>query len=344
MITCSKCVLPESYPNISFDLDGVCNFCNSFVPPIYEGRDALVKIIKELKNPTCKYDAILGMSGGRDSTYAAYFAVRELGLKIMGFTYDNGFIPETIWDNIHKAVSILGIEHTIVRADYLKKSVKSVLHAISHKPSPAMVAFLCSGCQTGIKQNIIKVAERLDCPTILTGGGEPENTFAEHLLTGSNERRNRNKILGFLREMSNNPHYLNPRLLVSFSKEFYHRFFHKPKSIIYVDLFHYIEWDENKIMETITQVLKWQKPDEISASWRADCKINVIRQYLYLNMLGFAKNEELLSQLIRNKKITRENALTRLESDNHINQDFLLEIFNELDFNPEVLFRSLKME
>lgn len=177
MKRCTRCVLPESYPNIQFDEQGICNFCRGHKPPIYAGKDALIKQVDRLKSKTSAYEAILGLSGGRDSTFTAYYIVQELGLNVVAFTYDNGMIPATTWENIHNTVSILGIDHRVISPQTLQKTVRQVLNGISHRPSPAMVAFLCTGCYEGITESYAKIVAETDCHLVIKGGGRTRAVF-----------------------------------------------------------------------------------------------------------------------------------------------------------------------
>ena len=339
---CTKCVLPASYPNITFDENGICDFCRDHSSPKYLGEDELVQRINQLKDPSCSYDAILGLSGGRDSTYAAYYLVHELGLKVVAFTFDNGFMPEVTWQNIQNTVRILGLDHKVIKSQTMKADTRRVLKALAKKPSPAMVAFLCAGCTTGLTEGFNKIADELDCRLVIDGGGEPEMTFAEYLLTGDKTRRRSSLIKGFGKELLANPSYLNPQILASFSKEFISRFTHGQSNHTSIPLFRYIVWDEERILKTITEELNWQVPDKMSSSWRSDCQVNVVRQYLYQELLGFTKNNELLSQLIRDGYMTREEALERLNRENRTDPEYLTEILADLGMDLQDLETGLK--
>lgn len=339
---CTNCVLPESYPNIHFDQNGVCNFCNSFTKTKYWGKDKLVKSINKYKNPSSPYDALVGMSGGRDSTFAAYYAVKELGVKILGFTFDNGFMPKTTLENIQNTVKILGIDHRFFSSKDMKRSVTAVAKSLSYKPSPAMTAFLCSGCHHGLSQGQELIAKETRCPVIITGGGEPENTFAEYLLSGTEKRDRFSLMRGFAREVIRNPRYLDPVLLSDFLREFISRFTNKKYQTKKIYLFRFIEWNEEEVMRTITNELGWRIPEKMTSSWRSDCNINVIRQYLYRETLGFTKNEELLSQLIRSGKITRVKAMERLKRENDIDPDLLADVFKDLEIPLEKMLRAVE--
>lgn len=339
---CTKCVLPETYPNITFDEYGICNFCRDHSLPKYLGRDALVQRINQLKDPSGPYDAILGLSGGRDSTYAAYYVVRELGLKVVAFTFDNGFMPEMTWQNIQNTVRILGLDHKVIKSGTMKADTQRVLKALARKPSAAMAAFLCTGCTTGLTEGLNKISDELDCRLVIDGGGEPEMTFAEYLLTGDKTRRKSSLMKGFGKEVIGNPSYLTPQILASFSKEFISRFTHGQSNHNSIPLFKYIVWDEVLILKTITEELNWRIPDKMSSSWRSDCRVNVVRQYLYQELLGFTKNNELLSQLIRNGYMTREEAMDRLDRENQTDPEFLNEILVDLGMELHDLERGLK--
>lgn len=260
---------------------------------------------------------------------------------MVAFTYDNGMIPAATWENIHNTVSILGIDHRVISPQTLQKTVRQVLNGISHRPSPAMVAFLCTGCYEGITESYAKIVAETDCHLVIKGGGEPEQSFAESLLAGEGPSSHKKLIKGFAREFTQNPTYLNPLLLNSFYTEYKMRYAGPKRDYKSIYLFNYIEWDEQKILSTIQEQLKWCVPEKMSSSWRSDCKINVIRQYLYQELLGFTKNDELLSQLIRGGAITRESALARLDVENITNEELLRDILTDVQFDPEKMIRAI---
>jgi len=330
MLRCTRCVLPGTYPNITFNSDGVCNFCVTHQPPQYMGEEALVKRINKLRDPSCGYDAIIALSGGRDSTYTAYYIAKKLGYKVIAITIDNGMMPATTRTNIDNTVKILNIDHQIIRSARVKDTASHVLRGLSHRPSPAMVAFLCTGCTTGLIEGYQKISNELNCPLIIKGGGEPEQSYAEQLLSGSIKRDRSSMLRGFVREIFKNPHYIKPNVMLSFFNEYLARFKRAKQNYSSIQLFNYIEWNEEEILSTITREFNWRTPEKMASSWRSDCKINIVRQYYYKELLGFTKNDELLSQMIRNKNITRDDALNRLEIENVLNPELIREIFQEL--------------
>ncbi len=344
---CTRCVLPSTYPGLTFDEQGVCSACRKHsaerVEPL--GEAALRAAVEKYRSRGTKYEALSALSGGRDSTYALYYAVRKLGLKTLAFTIDNGFTPDETWANIRNATEILGVDHVVIRHDYLKKSIRPMLSAWMHKPSPAMITFLCLGCRLGLQKAFLQVSKTYRIPLCMSGGGEPEENFAAAFFTNSQGglKRTLGLVSGVGKELLRNPRYLmSPSLPVRMFMEFLYEF--PPIGLIrrrvrprwhYLPLFLYLKYDEDHVSDVITNQLKWTKYHRSAASWRSDCKINLLKNACYLATLGFSKNDEMVSGLIRRGHITREQALERLAHDNVIPEEFLVEFFEEVGLRYE---------
>lgn len=342
---CANCILPESYPGITFNEQGVCNHCLTHKKAECQGEPALLSVVEPYKNSNREYDCIVGISGGRDSAYVAHYAVRVLNLRVLAYTYDNGFMPEQTKENVENIVTLLGIDHVIEKQKYVQENIRRVIPCWIHKPSPAMVSFLCTGCRTGGMRGFVKTARNNKTPLVIMGEGEPERSFAEDLLSISTGVRSKklSLILGFLREIIRNPHYVNRNCLAGFAQEFLYRYVHEyDKKVRMVQFFTFIEWNEKTIHSVIQKELKWRKPPHSRSSWRSDCRIHLLKQYLYRETLGFTKNDELLSGMIRDNMITREDALKRVENDNIISQQFLISFLDELGLNFSALDIALR--
>lgn len=117
---CSRCVMDTTDPDITFNEYGQCNHCSDSISrlnDIYFIDDNIKKnrletmvdkIKKEGKGK--KYDCIIGLSGGVDSSYLAYVAVKKLNLRPLAVHLDNGWNTELAVKNINNIVNKLGID------------------------------------------------------------------------------------------------------------------------------------------------------------------------------------------------------------------------------------------
>lgn len=126
-------------PDIKFDKDGVCSHCLRFdavyskrIIPIDERKNKLEPIIDRIKRlgKHKKYDCIIGVSGGVDSTYVAYLA-KQLGLRPLAVHFDNGWDSELSVSNIEKTLNKLEIDLFTYVVDWeeFKKLQLSFLNA-----------------------------------------------------------------------------------------------------------------------------------------------------------------------------------------------------------------------
>ncbi len=116
---CVKCVMDTSDPGIVFDDSGICDYCNNFDSVIRRDWSPGVNYHDELTNTAKKiksagvgkdFDCIIGLSGGLDSSYAAYIAKEKMGLRPLLFHVDAGWNTDQAVSNIEKLVNGLGLD------------------------------------------------------------------------------------------------------------------------------------------------------------------------------------------------------------------------------------------
>jgi hypothetical protein len=115
---CSRCIYDSRISNISFDERGVCNYCHQVEKLIDEfgtgspkGEKLLDEIVEDMKRSgkNRKYDCLIGVSGGTDSSYLMLKA-REWGLRPLAVHYDNTWNSAVATMNIGKVTSALDID------------------------------------------------------------------------------------------------------------------------------------------------------------------------------------------------------------------------------------------
>lgn len=124
---CTHCVMDTTDTDIQFDEHGVCQRCREYEERILpdwqhgkghekELRELISKIKKSGEGK--KYDCILGLSGGLDSTYMLHLAVKEWGLRPFVFHIDCGWNLPVAEENIRKVCNGLGVELHIEKMDW----------------------------------------------------------------------------------------------------------------------------------------------------------------------------------------------------------------------------------
>lgn len=115
---CSRCIYDERVNGIHFDEAGVCNFCHQvdmlkeqFGTGTDAGKAKLEMIVADMKKAgrKKKYDCVIGVSGGTDSSYMVYLA-KEWGLRPLAVHYDNTWNTAIATENIRKVLSALDVD------------------------------------------------------------------------------------------------------------------------------------------------------------------------------------------------------------------------------------------
>jgi putative aminotransferase len=116
---CTRCIMDTSDPNIVFDENGTCDYCNNFdatIKPNWhtdsEGERKLVELASEIRaaGNGKDFDCIIGLSGGLDSSYVTYIAKEKMGLRPLLFHVDAGWNTDQAVGNIEKLVDGLGLD------------------------------------------------------------------------------------------------------------------------------------------------------------------------------------------------------------------------------------------
>lgn len=124
---CKRCVMDTSDKNMVFDEHGICFRCNEYEHRILKWwnygkghEEELNKILSEIKKSGKgkKYDCILGLSGGLDSSYMLHFAVKEWGLRPFVFHVDAGWNLPIAEANVHRLCDKLGVKLHVEKMDF----------------------------------------------------------------------------------------------------------------------------------------------------------------------------------------------------------------------------------
>lgn len=115
---CTRCVMDTSAVDISFNRDGACNYCSEALERLARASEGsavrranLAALVAEISasGKNKRYDCVVGVSGGIDSSWVLLQAVR-LGLRPLAVHMDNGWNSELAQSNIANLVNGLGVD------------------------------------------------------------------------------------------------------------------------------------------------------------------------------------------------------------------------------------------
>ena len=322
---CTKCILPETMPFISFDSDGVCNYCHNYkLRNIPKPKEELFELIEPYRRKN-KPDCIVPFSGGRDSSYGLHLIVNELKMTPITYTYDWGMVTGLGHRNISRMCAKLGVENITVAADTSKKrqNIAKNLKAWLKSPHLGMISILTAGDkhffqhvetvkkQTGISLNLWGI-NPLEVTHFKAGflGVKPDFEEKRVYMPGISNQLNYQLLR--LKAMLQSPGYFNSSLWDTLSGEYYRSFAEKKD---YYHIFDYWQWDEKIINETLSQY-DWELAPDTNTTWRIGDGTAAFYNYIYYTVAGFTEHDTFRSNQIREGQITREEALKLVKDEN----------------------------
>ena len=162
---CNRCLSNETIQSINLDSENVCQFCkihdemDKEYPLDENSEKRLFKIAEKIKSVgiNSKYDCVVGVSGGRDSTFLLYYIKKILKLIPLAVHYDNGFDSDTSVSNILNICQKLNVDLETNVADWqtFKNITKSFfLAGVSDPDTPTDVGIFKTMYQTAFREKI----------------------------------------------------------------------------------------------------------------------------------------------------------------------------------------------
>lgn len=185
---CTNCVMDTSDSLIEFDANGMCDHCHNFyenIKPMWHpdqsGMEKLKPLIEKIKaeGKGKEYDCLIGLSGGLDSSFVAYYAKEKFGLRPLLLHVDAGWNTPVSINNVRCIVDGLGLDLETFVVDWEEMKDLQLAFLKSQVPdadTPQDVAFFSVLYNYASKNNI---------KYILTGGNYSTECVREPLEWGS---------------------------------------------------------------------------------------------------------------------------------------------------------------
>jgi len=307
--------MPETVPNITFDDEGTCSYCREYRKPTLLGKSALDQIIEQTKADSARYDCIVPLSGGRDSTYVLYLAKKLYDLRVLAVNYDNEFRTDGAVRNMKQACKELSVDFISIRS---KRNLARQVTRYNVITSDLTRLFgVCRACTYGYTAVVYRAAHEFDVPLILWGDSEQEKTknLVRKATKGLKRRTARLKRLLKTDHYWYEYYFLQLRNELSVPGKWF--FLKRPRlragKAREIHLFSYIRWDRQQIKTTIMNELGWQKPSRAASTWRTDCQLTPIVDYCFFRMYGCSKACFGYCNMINDGQMSREESLRQEE-------------------------------
>ncbi len=163
---CKRCIYDQRIPHISFNENGICNYCEQYdqlnlnYPTDEKGEQTLLEMVELIKRDgkNKKYDLVIGVSGGCDSSYMLHLAVKKYGLRPLAVHFDNTYNTKIAVENIQRVLNQLNVDlytHVVDHKEFSRISRSFLLASVPEIDTPtdlALAATLYSvAAQHGIK-------------------------------------------------------------------------------------------------------------------------------------------------------------------------------------------------
>ena len=318
---CGNCIMDTSDSNITFDQNGMCEYCNNYYDNILSnwhpdemGEKIIAPTIDKIKKygKNREHDCIIGISGGVDSSYAALIAKEKFGLRPLLFHVDAGWNTQVSVNNIQRLVDGLGLdlytevvdweEMKDLQLTFFKSQVSSV-------DTPQDLAYFSA---------LYNFAAKNKFKYIITGANYSTECVREPIEWGAYYID-----IKFIKDIHGR---FGSRPLKSFpladifKYKIYYRYI---KGQIIVKLLNHVPYIKAKAMQELADRFGWQKYTHKHHESRFT---RFYECYWLPKKFGYDKRRAHFSSLILTKQMTRNEALQRIAKP-EINQETMKQDF-----------------
>lgn len=333
---CSRCVMDTTDPIITFNEKGECNHCTDFVETRSKYQYNPKKSQKELTERIEKikedgkgkeYDVVLGLSGGIDSSYAAWIC-KENGLRVLAVHLDNGWNSEEAVQNIKNIARKLNIDYESYVLDWneFKDLQLAFLKAsVPEAETPTDIA---------IPAVLHKIASKYGVKHIVSGGNfATEGILPKHWHYNAKDMR---YLKAIYKRFGTKKIKMFP--IFGFRKEMYYKLIPR---ISFFYILNYVPYQKEDAMDFLEKELDWKY---YGGKHYESKYTGFIQSYYLHNKFGIDYRRATLSTQICNRLITREEALLQLTEKPYSDEKVQIEkayIAKKLGVTPEEFERIL---
>ena len=312
MKICSQCILPETFPGISFNEDGICNHCQryrghtetSVQKEKYEKK--FIDLLKSYRKPGV-YDVLMAYSGGKDSTYTLDIFVNRYKLRVLALTFDNTFISKQSFTNMSKVCDVLGADHLIIRPS--PQVLRKIFRTAAEKelfPLKTLerASTICTSCIGLVKAIILRTAIEKEIPFV-GFGWSPGQAPVQASVMRTNPalmKTTQKAIFEPLHSLAGEA--INPYFVTEDQFEQQEKFPWNIHPLAFLD------YNEEKIIARNNEI-GWTKPDDTDPN-STNCLLNAFANQVHLDKYGFHPYVWEIANMVRTGVMHRTEGITKI--------------------------------
>jgi hypothetical protein len=306
-------VLPETFPGMKFDEQGVCNYCHRAMTEEKAtahrtaARAKFEQVLDEVRGRG-PFEVLVGWSGGNDRTFILSRLIKEFNVRVLAFTFDNGFVSRQAFRNMEKLSESLGVDHLIYKArlDLLRTVFNASAEGDELYPKSALgrASNICTSCMGLAKGIALRICIEKNIPITAFGWTPGQVPLASGIF------KSNPTMIRKMQELSAAPlqriagDAVRPYFL---EEEHYER----PERFPYnIAPFAFLEYDEGEVYEYV-QSLGWVRPKDTDAN-STNCLLNSYGIIVHQEQSHFHPYVAEMAGLVREGRMTREEALARI--------------------------------
>lgn len=315
---CQRCIYDERVNGISFDEDGVCNYCHQIDTLVAQygtgksqGIENLNAIIEDIKRAGIgkKYDCMVGVSGGTDSSYMLYWA-KQHGLRPLAVHYDNTWNSAIATENIRKVTKALNIDLYTLVVD--NKEADDIFRSFFK----ASVAEIEASTDLALAETLYRAASKYGVKYVLEG-----HSFVTEGITPVGRNYFDGKYIKSIHKKFGN-RKMKTYPLMTFSRFLYWTIFKRIKKI---RPYWYIDYSKEEAKEFLKKEYGW----EYYGGHHLENRMTAFYHSYYMpNKFNGDLRNNTLSAEVRMGRKSRGEAWKEYNSEPHLEDD-LLEYFKK---------------
>ena len=319
-IRCKRCALPATYKNIKFDSEGICNYCHEAETHTdlktlltFDNENILIQSLQKFRNRRGKYDVVVPLSGGVDSSVTLIRIVQKYDLTPLAFHNDHGYEDPVATENVKRLCKALDVDLIIKQQDlgFMKKLFK---YTHSAKNRGLSSCFVCGGI---IYANALEIAEAYKVPLVINGYSKGQafmmDNKSDALELWSGLLEEFQKDSEFFKDFMRKQEPMGTQVLLKNKSDLETPIPENKHLVIPFYVFKFNRTDKEALRKECEGLFGWKQIKTTYPGRTTNCKMVWLNTYVDQCRLGYSMYDEEYAGILRAGEMSYEQAVMDLK-------------------------------